>query len=271
MECWGLECPEPDLDDWRRCVDVLRGSRTPVTIGLVGKYLALHDSYISVVEALNHGGIAHRAAITIQWVDSVDVTPENVAEKLKGANGILVPGGFGDRGIDGMIHAITYARTHRVPFLGICLGMQLAVVEFARSILGFADAHSAEFAPDTQHAVISLMSDQADVKNIGGTLRRGAFPCKLAANSKSRTLYGAEDISERHRHRFEVNNTFRQQLKENGMALAGMSPDGSIVEMVEIPDHPFFIGTQAHPEFKSRPNRPHPLFAGLVGAALATV
>jgi CTP synthase len=271
MECWGIEAPEPDLDDWRRCVDVLRGPRTQVTIALVGKYLALHDSYISVVEALNHGGIAHRASIRIDWVDSEEVTPENVEQKLGGANSVLVPGGFGDRGIDGMIHSITFARTRRIPFLGICLGMQLAVVEFARSILRYTDAHSQEFDPHTQHPVIGLMPEQVGVTCIGGTLRRGACPCKLAPGSKSRALYGTDDISERHRHRYEVNNEFRQQLEANGMALAGMSPDGRIVEMVEIPDHPFFIGTQAHPEFKSRPNRPHPLFAGLVGAALATL
>ncbi len=267
-ECLHLDCPEPDLSDWVAMVDAMRHPTSEITISLVGKYIQLHDAYISVVEALKHGGIASRCVVNINWVDSEKVTPENVEELLKDSHGILVPGGFGDRGIDGKIHAIHYARTHGIPFLGLCLGMQLAIVEFARNVVGYKDAHSIELDPKTTHPVIDLMPDQNGVEDIGGTLRLGSYPCVLNKESKAYQLYGEEVIHERHRHRYEVNNDFRKPLVKHGMMLSGISPDGRIVEMIEIPDHPWFIATQAHPELKSRPNRPHPLFKGFVAAAL---
>ena len=263
-----LLCPEPDLSDWREMVDAMKSSDKTVRIALVGKYTQLHDSYLSVVEALKHGGIASRAKVQIQWVEAEGVTEQTAPEIFQDADGILVPGGFGDRGIPGMIEAAKYAREHRIPYLGICLGMQIAVIEFARHVLGLQDADSAEFAPETSHPVIHLMPDQEGVTDIGGTLRLGSWPCVLTPGSLASTLYGAPLIHERHRHRYEVNNEYREALTGRGMMLSGISPDGRIVEMMELPDHPFFIGTQAHPEFKSRPNRPHPLFAGLVKAAL---
>ena len=220
------------------------------------------------MEALKHGGIAQRSTVSIRWIDSETVTEENVHEMLAGADGILVPGGFGDRGIEGMISAIRYAREHQIPFLGLCLGMQLSIVEYARHVLGYADAHSIELDPGTTHPVISLMPDQNGVEDIGGTLRLGSYPCVLQEGSRAWQLYGRDRIEERHRHRYEVNNDFRKALTDHGMVLSGLSPDGRIVEMIELPNHPFFIGTQAHPELKSRPNRPHPLFRGFVEAAL---
>ena len=263
-----LPCPEPDLSDWREMVDAMKSSDKTVRIALVGKYTQLHDSYLSVVEALKHGGIASRAKVHIQWVEAEGVTEQTAPEIFQDADGILVPGGFGDRGIPGMIEAAKFAREHRIPYLGICLGMQIAVIEFARHVLDLQDADSAEFAPETPHPVIHLMPDQEGVTDIGGTLRLGSWPCMLTPGSLASTLYGAPLIHERHRHRYEVNNEYREALTGSGMMLSGISPDGRIVEMMELPDHPFFIGTQAHPEFKSRPNRPHPLFAGLVKAAL---
>ena len=262
-----LDCPEPDLKDWEAMVDSLRHPNKEVKIALVGKYIALHDAYISVVEALKHGGIASHANVHLKWVDSELVTEENVAEYLSDVDGVLVPGGFGNRGIEGMITAIRYARENKIPFLGLCLGMQLTIVEYARNVLGYHDAHSIEMNPNTMHPVIALMPDQDGIEDIGGTLRLGAYPCVLADGSKAQELYGEKEISERHRHRYEVNNDFRKALTENGMVLSGVSPDGRIVEMVELSDHPFYIATQAHPEFKSRPNRPHPLLRGLIAAA----
>ena len=267
-ECLHLNCPEPDLKDWKEMVNYLRNPNTEVTVALVGKYTQLHDAYISVVEALKHGGIFSRATVNIKWVDSELVTADNVDEILGDVSGILVPGGFGNRGIDGMLEAIKYARTHNIPFLGLCLGMQLSIVEFARDVIGYNDAHSAELDPDTTHPVIHIMPEQIDVENIGGTLRLGSYPCVLNKDSKAYKLYGSEEIQERHRHRYEVNNDYRDVLTQNGMLLSGLSPDGRIVEMVEIPDHPWFIATQAHPELKSRPNRPHPLFRGFIEASL---
>ena len=264
-----LPCPEPDLSDWTHMVEALRHPNKEVTIALVGKYTQLHDAYLSVVEALKHGGIASHANVHLKWVDSELVTEENVAEYLSDVDGVLVPGGFGNRGIEGMITAIRYARENKIPFLGLCLGMQLTIVEYARNVLGYHDAHSIEMNPNTMHPVIALMPDQDGIEDIGGTLRLGAYPCVLADGSKAQELYGEKEISERHRHRYEVNNDFRKALTENGMVLSGVSPDGRIVEMVELSDHPFYIATQAHPEFKSRPNRPHPLFREFVGAALA--
>ena len=264
-----LKCPEPDLSDWISMVNALRNPTQDVTIALVGKYISLHDAYISVVEALKHGGIATHATVTVKRIDSELLDSKNAEKRLEEVDGILVPGGFGDRGIEGKIQAIRYAREHKVPFLGICLGMQLSIVEFARDVLGYLDAHSIELDPTTVHPVIALMPDQSGVEDIGGTLRLGAYPCVLDKSSKSYKLYGNETIYERHRHRYEVNNDYRRVLTEHGMTLSGLSPDGRIVEMIELKEHPFFIATQAHPELKSRPNRPHPLFKGLVAAALA--
>ena len=263
-----LDCPEPDLADWKQMVNDLRHPDKEVKIALVGKYTALHDAYISVVEALKHGGIPLHATIDIKWVDSEELTADNVDSVLNDVNGILVPGGFGDRGIEGKIQAIRYARENKVPFLGLCLGMQLSIVEFARDVIGYSDAHSVELKPDTTHPVIHLMPDQEGVDDIGGTLRLGSYPCVLDKTSKAYEVYGEETIHERHRHRYEVNNDYRNVLVENGMKLSGISPDGRIVEMVEVEDHPWFLATQAHPELKSRPNRPHPLFRGFIGAAL---
>lgn len=267
-ECLHLDCPKPDLTDWIDMVDALRNPDKEVEIALVGKYISLHDAYISVVEALKHGGIAEHATVNIKWVDSELLNEENINQILGDVQGILVPGGFGDRGIDGKILACQYAREHNVPFLGLCLGMQLAIVEYARHICGLRDAHSIELNPGTTHPVIALMPDQSDVEDIGGTLRLGSYPCVLDKSSRAYQVYGTDTIHERHRHRYEVNNDYRSVLTEHGMKLCGLSPDGRIVEMVEIPDHPWYIATQAHPELKSRPNRPHPLFRGFVEAAI---
>ena len=267
-ECLELPCPEPDLTDWKSMVEALRSPIHEITIALVGKYISLHDAYISVVEALKHGGIASHATVNIRWINSEDVTAENADSLLSDVDGILVPGGFGDRGIEGKIEAIRYAREHQIPFLGLCLGMQLAIVEYARHVAGLEDAHSIELNPQTPYPVIALLPDQNGVEDIGGTLRLGAYPCILDKTTKAYELYGSEEIHERHRHRYEVNNDFRRILVDKGMTLSGLSPDGRIVEMIELKDHPFFIGTQAHPELKSRPNRPHPLFRGFVEAAL---
>ena len=267
-ECLKLDCPQPDLEDWKAMVNALRHPTKEVNIALVGKYIQLHDAYISVVEALKHGGIAQHATVNIKWVDSELLNNSNVEEVLGDMDGILVPGGFGDRGIEGKITAIEYARIHKIPFLGLCLGMQLSVVEFARHVVGYNDAHSIELDPKTTHPVIALMPEQDGIEDIGGTLRLGSYPCVLDKSSLAYRLYGEETIQERHRHRYEFNNDYRKVLTENGMMLSGISPDGRIVEMVELPDHPFFIGTQAHPELKSRPNRPHPLFRGFVEAAV---
>ena len=268
-DCLKLDCPEPDLEDWKAMVNALRHPTKEVNIALVGKYIQLHDAYISVVEALKHGGIAQHATVNIKWVDSELLNNSNVEEVLGDMDGILVPGGFGDRGIEGKITAIEFARIRKIPFLGLCLGMQLSVVEFARHVVGYNDAHSIELDPNTTHPVIALLPEQDGIEDIGGTLRLGSYPCVLDKSSLAYKLYGEETIHERHRHRYEVNNDYRNVLTENGMMLSGISPDGRIVEMVELPDHPFFIGTQAHPELKSRPNRPHPLFRGFVEAAVA--
>lgn len=267
-ECLHLECPEPALADWEKMVEDLKHPTGEVTVALVGKYVSLHDAYISVVEALKHGGITNHTTVNIKWIDSETVTKENAEELLADVNGILVPGGFGSRGIEGKICAITYARTHGKPFLGLCLGMQLAIVEYARNVVGYRDAHSIELDPNTTHPVIALMPDQNGVEDIGGTLRLGAYPCVLDKNSRAYALYGEETIYERHRHRYEVNNDYRAVLTEKGLRLSGTSPDGRIVEMCELTEHPFYVATQGHPELKSRPNRPHPLFRGFVAAAL---
>lgn len=266
-ECLKLPCPEPDLTEWKEMCYNAKHPTKQVKIALVGKYISLHDAYISVVEALKHGGITNLAEVDIKWVDSETVNNDNAAEILGDVSGILVPGGFGNRGIEGKIAAIKYARENNIPFLGLCLGMQLSIVEFARDVIGYEDAHSVELDPNTTHPVIHLMPDQEGIDDIGGTLRLGSYPCVLNKESLAYKLYGEATIHERHRHRYEVNNDFRKVLSENGMLLSGISPDGRIVEMVEIPTHPWFVATQAHPELKSRPNRPHPLFKGFVEAA----
>ena len=265
----GLSVPAPDLSEWQAMVDKIHAASRPVEIALVGKYVELHDAYLSVVESLFHAGTDLGGVVQIRWVDSQTVTNENAAQVLDGCAGILVPGGFGDRGIEGMIAAARYARTQDVPYLGICLGMQIACIEFARNVLGWTDAHSAEFAPDTAHPVIHLMPDQQGVTEKGGTMRLGRYPCRLAQGSRARALYGEAEIFERHRHRYEFNNDYRAAFQAHGMALAGTSPDGRLVELIELPHHPWFVAAQFHPEFLSRPNRPHPLFRGFVQAALA--
>ena len=264
----GLDCPKPDLNDWETMVKNAKNPEGEIRIALVGKYIALHDAYISVVESLKHAGYPNHTTVDIKWVDSETVTDENASQIFGDVSGILVPGGFGLRGIEGKIAAIKYAREHNIPYLGLCLGMQLSIVEFARNVLGLADAHSIELDPSTTNPVIHLMPDQEGVTDIGGTLRLGSYPCVLDTESKAYKLYGQELIHERHRHRYEVNNDYREQLEQGGMKLSGISPDGRIVEMIEIPSHPFFVATQAHPELKSRPNKPHPLFLGLVNAAI---
>ncbi len=267
--CQGVE---PELSDWKAMVGRQDRARRRVRIALVGKYVALRDSYLSVAEALRHGAIWNDAAVDIDWIqaeDLEDLSEEAFRDRLSGADGILVPGGFGIRGTEGKIRAIGYAREERVPFFGICLGMQMGVIEFARNVAGFADAHSSEFAPESDHCVIDLMEDQRNVENKGGTMRLGAYPCQLDEASASFAAYGTPAISERHRHRWEFNNAFRPVLTEFGLRIAGLSPDGRLVEIVEIPDHPWFVGVQFHPEFKSRPNRPHPLFRDFIAAALS--
>ena len=263
-----IDAPAPDMTEWDAMLESIRSRSHRVTIGLVGKYVQLHDAYLSVAEALRHAGVANDAHVEIHWIDSETITPENVGEILGDMSGIIVPGGFGSRGIDGMIESIRYAREHRIPFLGLCLGMQLAIVEFARHVVGLPEAHSIELMPDTPDPVIHLMADQKGVLDIGGTLRLGSYPCRLDPDSRAFELYGEPLIHERHRHRYEVNNDYRTALTDAGMRLCGMSPDGRIVEMLELPDHPYFLATQAHPEFNSRPNHPHPLFLGLISSAV---
>ena len=267
-DCLKLPCQEPDLREWNEMVERLCHPKNTVTVALVGKYVELHDAYLSVVEALKHGGIENQAKVKIEWVDSERLTEKNLRQKFQRVHGIIVPGGFGDRGIEGMILAIRYAREYKVPYLGICLGMQMAVVEFARNVLCYTGANSVEFDAKTEYPVISLMPDQENVENRGGTLRLGAYPCALNAQSKAYRIYGRGIVQERHRHRYEFNNEYREAVEDAGMSLCGMSPDKRVVEMIELKEHPFFIGTQAHPEFRSRPNRAHPLFRGFVEAAL---
>lgn len=268
----GLEDREPQMDDWNKMVDIakelLTDSKNEVTISLVGKYVSLHDAYISIVESLKHGGIENHSNVNINWVDSEEVTPENVDKLLKNSDGILVPGGFGDRGIEGKIIAANYARTHNIPYFGICLGMQIAVIEYARNVLGYTDANSSEINPETQHPVIDLMPEQKDVEDLGGTMRLGLYPCKITPDTLAQEVYGSDLIYERHRHRYEFNNHYRSQMQENGLVICGQSPDDKLVEMVEIPDHPWYMGVQFHPEFKSRPNHAHPLFASFIKAAI---
>jgi len=263
-----LDCGEPDMTEWRALVDKIHGVHRHVRIALVGKYVGLHDAYLSVVESLFHAGTACDASVEIQWVDSETLTSDNIAQKLCGCSGILVPGGFGDRGIEGMIQAAQYARENHVPCFGICLGMQIMVIEFARNVLGYKDANSSEFTPDGAHNVISLMPDQQGNIPKGGTMRLGKYPCTVKPGTKMAECYGESEIWERHRHRYEFNNDFRQEMQDAGLVISGTSPDGHLVETVELPGRDFHLGAQFHPEFKSRPNRAHPLFKGFIAAAL---
>ncbi|MDD3223448.1 MAG: CTP synthase [Clostridium sp.] len=263
-----LKCNDVDNSEWIDMVERLKKLSGEVNIALVGKYVELHDAYISVAEALSHGGLANGINVNIKWINSEDVNHENADEILKDADGVLVPGGFGDRGIEGKIEAVRWARENKVPFFGICLGMQCAVIEYARDVLGLKGAHSSEINPDTKYPVIDLMPDQKDVDKKGGTMRLGKYECKLSEDTNAMEAYNKKTIFERHRHRFEFNNDFRNQLVENGLVLAGTSPDERLVEIVEIKEHPWFVGVQFHPEFKSRPNRPHPLFREFIKAAL---
>ena len=264
----GINAPEPNLSDWNEMLERIRNRTKKVTIGLVGKYVQLHDAYLSVAEALRHAGYFVGARVQIKWIDSETINRENVSATLAGCDGLLVPGGFGNRGIEGKIATAEYARKNNVPYLGICLGMQIAVIEFARNVCGLADANSGEFDENSEHKVIDFMPDQSDSINKGGTLRLGAYPCKIVPGSRMSECYNSELIYERHRHRYEFNNDYREMLSKAGLVISGTSPDGHIVETVEIPQNDFYIGVQFHPEFKSRPNKPHPLFSGLVSAAL---
>lgn len=269
VETLGLKAEKADLTEWQDLVNRINHPEKKVTIGLVGKYIALQDAYLSVAESLRHAGIYHNAEVEIKWIQAEELNEDNVAEVLSSVNGILVPGGFGDRGVEGKILAIQYARENKVPFLGICLGMQCAVIEYARNVVGLAGAHSSEFAPDTPYPVIDLLPEQRDINEKGGTMRLGLYPCKTVAGSLAQKIYGDEIIYERHRHRYEFNNEFKKKLLDAGLKIGGTLPDGSLVEIVELEEHPWFIAAQFHPEFKSRPNRAHPLFREFVGAALA--
>ncbi|MBO4893342.1 MAG: CTP synthase [Clostridia bacterium] len=264
----GLETPAPDLADWSEMVSRIKNSESEVEIGLVGKYVGLHDAYLSVAEALRHAGYSLNAHVNINWIDSEKITPDTVDEMLGGLSGIIVPGGFGDRGIEGMILSAKYARENNIPYFGICLGMQIAVIEYARNVAGITDANSGEFDEQCKNKVIDFMPGQSESIDKGGTLRLGAYPCQIGQNTVMERCYGTNSISERHRHRYEFNNDYRAVLKDAGLTLSGMSPDGLLVETVELTDRPFFVGVQYHPEFKSRPNKPHPLFRGFVDAAV---
>lgn len=268
VERLALQCGPAKLEDWRELVIKCKNPKNKVCIALVGKYVGLADAYLSVAEALRHAGIHHETQIEIRWVYSAEVTADNVADKLAGVDGILVPGGFGDRGIEGKIVSAQYARVNSIPYLGLCLGMQLAVVEFARHVCGMEGANSSEFDPQTPYPVIDLLPEQKGIEDLGGTMRLGAYPCKLTPGSRAYRAYEADIIDERHRHRYELNNEFRERLSAAGLAVSGTSPDGRLVEVIELADHPWFVASQFHPEFKSRPNRPHPLFRDFVGAAL---
>lgn len=264
----GLNVPPPDMSEWEDMLEKIENRRETVTIGLVGKYVELHDAYLSVAEALRHAGYVHEAFVTINWLDSESITSENVEEQLSGCSGIVVPGGFGNRGIDGKIIAADYCRRKNLPYLGICLGMQTAVIAFARYVCKIADANSGEFNQDSTNKVIDFLPDQSESTAKGGTLRLGSYPCHIVKGTQMYKCYGTENISERHRHRYEFNNDYRRTLTESGLVISGTSPDNYIVETIEFPENDFYIGVQFHPEFKSRPNKAHPLFLGLIDAAL---
>lgn len=264
----GIEAPAPDLADWKALIDKIHSAERSVTIGLVGKYVQLHDAYLSVAEALRHAGYAYGTNIEIEWIDSESLNEQTVENLLSQCDGVIVPGGFGNRGIEGKILTAAYCRTHNLPYLGICLGMQVAVIDFARHVCGMEDANSGEFDELSKYKVIDFLPDQSHQIDKGGTLRLGAYPCKIAEGTQMYRCYGTDEIAERHRHRYEFNNLYRETLAEGGLVISGTSPDGNIVETVEIPQNDFYIGVQFHPEFKSRPNKPHPLFLGLIEAAL---
>lgn len=263
-----LECKEPDLTEWCQMVEKQKNISKSVRIALVGKYVELHDAYLSVVEALKHGGIANDCDVDIKWINSEELSDQNVKSFLSEVDGILVPGGFGDRGIEGKISAARYARENKIPYFGICLGMQMAVIEFARNVAGLEGANSSEFDENSPYPVIDLMPEQRDVDEKGGTMRLGLYPCKVRTNSKNHDVYKEELVYERHRHRYEFNNEFKEELTSKGLVISGVSPSERLVEVVELEDHPWFIGVQFHPEFKSRPNRPHPLFRDFIRASL---
>ncbi len=264
----GIEAPSPDLADWKALIDKIHSAERSVTIGLVGKYVQLHDAYLSVAEALRHAGYAYGTNIEIEWIDSESINEQTVENILSQCDGVIVPGGFGNRGIEGKILTAAYCRTHNLPYLGICLGMQVAVIDFARHVCGMEDANSGEFDELSKYKVIDFLPDQSHQIDKGGTLRLGAYPCKIAEGTQMYRCYGTDEIAERHRHRYEFNNLYRETLAEGGLVISGTSPDGNIVETVELPQNDFYIGVQFHPEFKSRPNKPHPLFLGLIEAAL---
>lgn len=268
LDHFGMEAPAADMMEWTALVDRVKNLSKTTTVALVGKYVELQDAYISVAEALKHAGYAHDADINIQWINAEDVNAENVASLLSKVDGILVPGGFGDRGVEGKIEAIKYARENDVPFLGICLGMQMAAVEFARNVLGLDGAHSAELDADTEHPIIDLLPDQEDVEDLGGTLRLGLYPCKLKEGSRAEAIYGESLVYERHRHRYEFNNAYREAMEAAGLVFSGLSPDGRLVEILELPEKKFFVAAQFHPEFISRPQRPQPLFRDFIGATM---
>jgi CTP synthase len=261
-----LDCVEADMTEWKALIDRVTNLSGKVKIALVGKYVALQDAYISVVEALRHAGYHLDTDIEIDWINSEEVTRENVDELLKDADGILVPGGFGDRGVEGKILATQFARENKVPFLGICLGMQLASVEFARNVLGLEGAHSSELSPETPFPVIDLLPEQKDIEDLGGTLRLGLYPCKIKTGTKAFDAYKDEVVYERHRHRYEFNNEYREQMEKEGFIFSGTSPDGRLIEIIELADHPWFVASQFHPEFTSRPTRPQALFRDFIGA-----
>ncbi|MHA7967557.1 CTP synthase [Paenibacillus sp. CAU 1782] len=263
-----LEAGQPDMTEWEELVARVKSLHKTTEIAIVGKYVALHDAYLSIVESLGHAGISADSEVKIRWVDAELLTDENVANELNGVHGILVPGGFGDRGIEGKISAIRYAREARIPFFGICLGMQVAVIEYARNVVGLNGANSAEINPTTPYPVIDLLPDQKDIEDLGGTMRLGLYPCKISHETTAFREYGEELVYERHRHRYEFNNEYRESIEAAGLVISGTSPDGRLVEMVELADHPWFLAVQFHPEFTSRPNRPQPLFKGFVQAAL---
>ncbi len=264
----GIDAPAPALDEWRSMVDNIKSAEREVTIGLVGKYVALHDAYLSVAEALRHAGYALGAKVDIKWIDSEPLCDANADELLGGLDGIIVPGGFGGRGVEGMICAARFARENALPYFGICLGMQIAVIEYARNVLGISDANSGEFDELCAHKVIDFMPGQSDDVDKGGTLRLGAYPCVIRRGTTMERCYGTREISERHRHRYEFNNEYREALEGAGLCLSGLSPDGRLVETVELDDRDFYVGVQYHPEFKSRPDRAHPLFRGFIDASL---
>ena len=264
----GLDPRTIDLSEWEAMVKRIRECRRTVTVAIVGKYVRLHDAYLSVIEAMKHGGYEHGVHVEFRWIESEDVTDDTADALFAGVQGICVPGGFGSRGVEGMITAAKYARTHDVPYLGLCLGMQTAVIEFARNVLGYADANSGEFDPDSAHKVIDWMPDQNEEMDKGGTMRLGAYPCEIRPGTLLERCYGTQHISERHRHRYEFSNSYRKEFEDNGMILAGLSPDGTLVEAVENSRCRFFAAVQYHPEFRSRPNHAHPLFAGFIGAAI---